>query len=280
MTTDYNSFIEILTGINLAYAGSERFRDFIDQKILSIFSSFQDMKNAFLLNAGLNTADASTVYLQELNTLMQTRGTRTMDVVNKKTDCSEIFKSAFLFAGGYCLVFLICSASMTYGVHVKESRTILLLLSIVTILYSLVIVTMSVIKSTNKKIKAYKPILLLLTTIITAIIISRCDCTHYIEEFALYICNVERKYFLYLALIAAVSPIVLHLLRSLIILFYAWLMTRREYWVAMAINYDLELTNYKLYSIDVPKRRMLAKLFYSNLFLIIKHRHDKKLSRG
>lgn len=286
MTTDYNSFIEIFTGINIAYAGSTDFRDLIDTKILKISLSFIDLEERLDSLANNISLFRYFPFPQERQirkkVLLQRIKNRILDDrIKMNTQCVGLFKSAFLCSGLYCLVFLVCSASMVQDIHVKESKTILLLTSIIIGVYNIFVFIHALINP-RKKIMAVWPVLIMLSTIIISIIIARFNCTIHIEKFMVSICkpfihvrNEERKYFIYIVLLIAILPIILHVLRSLIMFFYTWIRKLWLRWKLRAIDREAQKIAGDRHQIPI-RDNFRKKVFLGLILIWIDHRIERR----
>lgn len=278
MTTDYNSFFEIFTAINLAYAGSDTFRDRIDSKILNISSSFVHPKklireNIALLNA--STDPAVNLFFRRrihiLNFLI-----KKLESAPRRLECGNLFKSVFLVSGFYSLIFLTCSALIVNQVHQDASKAMIILTSLMALPYNVIVFLLSFTKWSNRKIKTIIPITLYLITVIILVLVICFNCEVDLEELLKdTFWQTEKKYFIYIAFLIALLPILLHVLRSLIILLITWIKNINGLRFSKALYYECDDLYRKLYSGPPPEHKPV--MFYS---FIIKRFHKRLLSKN
>lgn len=285
MITDYNSFVEIFTGLNIAYAGSNDFRNLLDHKILKISSSFKALKDDQGKVEGRALLFPNQLLknrTRKLRMLQVIKSKKLCESANRHTECSGLFKSAFLFAGFYCLIFLFCSASIANKVHLKESKAILLFLSIIVIVYNLIVFVLAFTKSRSKKIKPYKPITIFISGLVISILIAEFKASKDIDSFAISICKnfmrfeiYDLKYLIYIPLLISISPIILHLFHSLVMVVYTWIRNLWSFWQWKALMLEIQKDAADFHRVPF-EASLIKKIFFGILLFWMNHRLDKR----
>lgn len=314
MTTDYNSFVELFAGLNIAYAGSETFRDRIDNKILKVPTYIKDYKKrliklstiaksfvtypfpTIIVDLILDEIERCQSLERKIALYEELEKTALDDESEKNISIHNAFKTAFLCSGLYCLIYLVCSASISNSIHVESSKTILLLSSLIVVVWNVIVFFYSLVHP-RREIMPVWPIMTILLTLIVSITIAVFNYGIHIEKVTILLCKPlfilgqdDKKYFFYAALLIAVLPIIMHVLYSLVILFINWVRVRIERRRLKALEWMIQKMAHESHKIPLEelgpwdkkekrKKRELnffEKVHLNFIFILMEHQLQKR----
>lgn len=289
MISDFSSFFEIFAGLNLAYAGSEEFRHKIDTKFLSLRFKFEriinDREQELELAKSSIGVTENYVIEEHIKKIIRYDNIKLKKIdadLKDKIEFSNLFKSVFLLAGFYCLIFLISSASISNQIHEETHKTLILLISIFTWLYGTIVIGITFSRFNKIKIKAIIPILIILISLFISVFISIYNLEKILEEvtinffqyFNFDVSTINKTSFIYLALLTAISPYLFHVIRSLFLFrIYGFLMLFSGVIITKALSFEIEKSLVTIVKKDNKKPSFpafLKSIFAFVVFSIIK----------
>lgn len=221
MLNNFSSFFEIFAALNLAYAGSDNFRtslddtvtNFIDKGILPDIKSRIDEVNAKIIVTMSEPSNVAPKVIEKIANLERILNAKYAISLNEEKDkFTNGFKSMFLITSFYCVALIVLGGyEASWNLNgIDKTANLFLIFSWPIFVFNLFIFFKSFTKKHYKNIKPLISILFLATLFILAMwALKVCPYVVMIENYF------EEKTCITTALILAISPYILHVIRAL-----------------------------------------------------------------
>lgn len=222
MLNNFSSFFEIFAGLNLAYAGSEIFRNSIDESISKLIKTAvlpnieitisEAISTITVISQGDNISVKARDKLLSLQEQLELRCKQLQLEEKENNDFPNGFKSMFLITGFYCLTLLVLGGyEQIWLANSQEDKTavIFLLLCLPILLFNIFIFIRSFTKVFFANIKPFITVGYLLFWIILCVLtLQYCPAKDSILNW------IPENSCIGYCLIVAVSPYIIHFIKA------------------------------------------------------------------
>jgi hypothetical protein len=220
MLNNFSSFFEIFCGLNLAYAGSQRFRNAIDSEIYkllknkllqNISSNVEELKSKVIVTVSEDNSENINKKLIKLQEDFDLKSEDLLGNENEKLNFIEGFNAMFLSTSLYCLSILILGGYEQFFSENSKLPNLFLIFLLPVFGFNLFVFLRSFTKKHNKNIKAIYTITFVVFLLFLCIsTIQNCPYETHLETL------LSEKTTITFTLIIAVSPFLFHFIRVFI----------------------------------------------------------------
>ena len=220
MLNNFSSYFEIFCGLNLAYAGSERFRNAIDNEIYKLLKNqilqnintkVEELKSKIIVSVSEDNNENISKKLQKLQKDFDFKSENILKIESEKLNFIEGFKAMFLAISLYCIAIIVLGGYEQFFEKNSKQLNLFLLFLLPIFVFNSFVFIRSFTKKHSKNIKAINTIGFVISLLILCVLtIQRCPYEPKLEVFF------SEQTCITFSLIIAISPFLFHFLRVFI----------------------------------------------------------------